>query len=91
MDDWQSFIRAYLEDIHDVGKEFTMGIEGNNCSLRHRIWRVFRRTCCFSKKLRNHWKAFNMAFFISIMGMCDPSAYFVDHHLALIISKIYTR
>ncbi|MDR0629091.1 MAG: IS1 family transposase, partial [Treponema sp.] len=22
-----------------------------------------RRTCCFSKKLRNHWKAFNMAFF----------------------------
>ncbi|MDR0561828.1 MAG: IS1 family transposase, partial [Spirochaetaceae bacterium] len=22
----------------------------------------FRRTCCFSKKLFNHWKAFNMAF-----------------------------
>ncbi|MDR1900712.1 MAG: IS1 family transposase, partial [Spirochaetaceae bacterium] len=22
-----------------------------------------RRTCCFSKKLRNHWKAFEMVFF----------------------------
>ena len=62
-DDWQSFIRAFWEDTHDVGKEFTVGIEGNNCILRHRIRRVFRKTCCFSKKLRNHWKVFNMAFF----------------------------
>ena len=57
-----------------------MGIEGNNSALRQRIRRVFRKTCCFSKKLRNHRKAFNMAFFISIMGTSDPSAYFVDHH-----------
>ncbi|MDR0628883.1 MAG: IS1 family transposase, partial [Treponema sp.] len=62
-DDWQRFIRAFLEDTHDVGKEFTVGIEGNNCALRHRIRRVFCGTCCFSKKLRNHWKACNMAFF----------------------------
>jgi IS1 family transposase/transposase-like protein len=62
-DDWQSFITAFLEDTHDVGKEFTVGIEGNNCTFRHRIRRAFRKTCCFSKKLRNHWKAFNMVFF----------------------------
>ena len=42
-DDWQSFIRAYLEDTHDGGKEFTVGIEGNNCTLCQRIRRVFRR------------------------------------------------
>ncbi|MDR2798186.1 MAG: IS1 family transposase, partial [Treponema sp.] len=28
-----------------------------------RIRRAFRRTCCFSKKVFNHWKAFDMAFF----------------------------
>jgi hypothetical protein len=50
-------------DPHEVGKKHTVGIEGNNCRLRHRIRGVFRRTCCFSKKLYNHWKAFAMAFF----------------------------
>ncbi|MDR1315854.1 MAG: IS1 family transposase, partial [Spirochaetales bacterium] len=40
-----------------------VGIEGNNCRMRHRIRRAFRRTCCFSRKLFNHWKAFDMAFF----------------------------
>ena len=62
-DDRQSFIRAFLEDTHEVGKEFTVGIEGNNSALRHRVRRVFRKTCCFLKKLGNQWKAFNMAFF----------------------------
>jgi IS1 family transposase len=62
-DDWESFLSAFGEDRHEVGKEYTVGIEGNNCRLRHRIRRAFRRTCCFSKKLFNHWKAFNMAFF----------------------------
>ncbi|MDR2535653.1 MAG: IS1 family transposase, partial [Treponema sp.] len=41
---------------------YTVGIEGNNCRLRLRIRWAFRRTCCFSKKLFNHWKAFNMTF-----------------------------
>jgi IS1 family transposase len=62
-DGWQSFITAFLQDTHDAGREFAAGIEGNNCTLRHRVRRVFRKTCCFSKKLRNHWKAFGMAFF----------------------------
>ncbi|KAA6324504.1 hypothetical protein EZS27_026173 [termite gut metagenome] len=62
-DDWQSFITAFKEDNHIVGKAHTVGIEGNNCRLRHRIRRAFRKTCCFSKKLFNHLKAFRLAFF----------------------------
>jgi IS1 family transposase len=44
-DDWDSFLVACAEDGHDVGKAYTVGIEGNNGRLRHRIRRVFRRTC----------------------------------------------
>jgi IS1 family transposase len=62
-DNWDSFLAVFGEDKHMVGKKYTVGIEGNNCRLRHRLRRVFRRTCCFSKSLFNHWKAFNMAFF----------------------------
>ena len=63
MDRWESFTTAFNEDQQLVGKEYTEGIEGNNCRLRHRVRRAFRKTCCFSKKLFNHWKAFSMAFF----------------------------
>jgi len=62
-DEWDSFLTAFNEDEKLVGKKYTVGIEGNNCRLRHRVRRAFRRTCCFSKKLLNHWKAFSMAFF----------------------------
>jgi IS1 family transposase len=62
-DDWDSFLTAFGTDAGLRGKRYTVGIEGNNCRLRHRIRRVFRKTCCFSKKLFNHWKAFSMAFF----------------------------
>jgi IS1 family transposase len=58
-DDWDSFLSAFAEDRHDTGKKYTVGIEGNNCRMRG----TFRRTCCLSRKLRNHWKAFAMAFF----------------------------
>jgi IS1 family transposase len=63
IDKWESFVTTFSEDQGLVGKEYTEGIEGNNCRLRHRVRRAFRRTCCFSKKLFNHWKAFSMAFF----------------------------
>ena len=59
-DDWDSFIKTFAEDAHDIGKEHTAGIEGNNCRLRHRMRRIFRKTCNFSKKLINHFKAFRM-------------------------------
>ena len=63
MDKWDSFRTAFKEDQEIVGKRHTVGIEGNNCRLRHRLRRVFRRSCCFSKKLLYHWKAFSLAFF----------------------------
>ena len=67
-DDWESFKGAFHADNHIIGKENTVGIEGNNCRLRHRIRRAFRKTCCFSKKLFNHLKAFNLAFFYINFG-----------------------
>ena len=67
-DDWYSFKIAFYSDNHIIGKEHTKGIEGNNCRLRHRIKRAFRKTCCFSKKLFNHFKAFDLAFFYINFG-----------------------
>ncbi|MDR1302153.1 MAG: IS1 family transposase [Treponema sp.] len=62
-DGWDSFLATFGGDAHLIGKKYTVGIEGNNCRMRHRIRRAFRMTCCFSKKLFNHLKAFEMAFF----------------------------
>ncbi|MDR0393544.1 MAG: IS1 family transposase [Tannerella sp.] len=67
-DNWESFIIAFRSDNHIIGKRHTVGIEGNNCRLRHRIRRAFRKTCCFSKIIRNHLKAFNLAFFYINFG-----------------------
>jgi len=67
-DSWESFTVAFASDNHITGKINTVGIEGNNCRLRHRIRRAFRKTCCFSKKLYNHLKAFNLAFFYINFG-----------------------
>ena len=44
-----SVLVNFALDNHVTGKENTVGIEGNNCRLRHRIRRAFRKTCCFSK------------------------------------------
>ena len=63
MDYWHSFVSVFADRNKQVGKEYTVGIEGNNCRIRHRVRRAFRRTCCFSKKLANHIKAFDLAFF----------------------------
>lgn len=62
-DTWDSFISGFKGFIQKIGKFFTVGIEGNNCRIRHRIRRAFRRSCNFSKKPKNHFKAFNLAFF----------------------------
>ena len=34
-DSWESFKGAFAADNHIIGKENTVGIEGNNCRLRH--------------------------------------------------------
>ena len=62
-DNWDSFVTAFKEYKQLVGKFFTVGIEGNNCRIRHRVRRGFRRSCNFSKKLENHFKAFDLTFF----------------------------
>ncbi len=67
-DNWDSFQKAFKDDNLIIGKDNIQGIEGNNCSLRHRIRRAFRKTCCFSKKLYNHLKAFVPAFFYINFG-----------------------
>jgi IS1 family transposase/transposase-like protein len=53
-DNWDSFISVFAEDNHLVGKKYTVGIEGNNCRLRHRNKRFVRKTCCFSKSMKYH-------------------------------------
>ena len=67
-DDLSSFAKAFKSYNHIIGKKNTVGIEGNNCRLRHRIRRVFRKTCCFSKKLFNHLKAFKLTIFYINFG-----------------------
>lgn len=62
-DTWDSFITGFKDFVQKTGKFFTVGIEGNNCRIRHRIRRAFRRSCNFSKKLKNHYKAFDLTFF----------------------------
>ena len=62
-DDWSSFIKAFKGVKHIIGKDGTTMIEGTNCTLRTRIRRAVRRTCCFSKKRSNHIKAFILAMF----------------------------
>lgn len=61
-DDWRSFKTAFKNENCKIGKQYTQGIEGNNCRLRHRIRRAFRKTCNFSKKLENHIKHFELVF-----------------------------
>lgn len=60
-DHWESFTKVFQPDRQ--GKFYTVGIEGNNCRLRHRIRRAVRKTCCFSKSLIYHIKAFNLGFY----------------------------
>ncbi|MDR2470236.1 MAG: IS1 family transposase [Tannerella sp.] len=67
-DVWESFLKAFKNDNLIIGKKNIVGIEGNNCRLRHRIRRAFRKTCCFSKKMANHLKAFDLAFFYVNFG-----------------------
>jgi IS1 family transposase len=68
-DDWEAFVKTFAEDPHDIGKRHTVGIEGNNCLLRHRMRRIFRKSCNFSKKLKNHFKAFKMTVYYVNFGL----------------------
>ncbi|TDG95350.1 IS1 family transposase [Cardinium endosymbiont of Culicoides punctatus] len=56
-DNWSAFSKVFSNCCHKIGKQFTRMIEGVNCLFRHRISRFVRKTCCFSKKLKNHINA----------------------------------
>jgi IS1 family transposase/DNA-directed RNA polymerase subunit RPC12/RpoP len=56
-DTWVSFIEVFKNETHRIGKKYTKPIEGINCLFRHRVSRLVRKTCCFSKKLKNHIKS----------------------------------
>ena len=74
-DSWDSFEKVSGGGRHLTGKQYTKGIEGNNCRLRHRNRRFFRKTCCFSKKLRWHWKVFAAVLFYINFGRFLVPAY----------------
>ncbi|PNK61506.1 hypothetical protein A6J60_011950 [Psychrobacter sp. FDAARGOS_221] len=57
-----SFITAFKAVHKRVGKQHTVGIEGNNCRIRQRLRPAVRKTCGFSKKFDNHFKNFDMLF-----------------------------
>ena len=61
-DNWKSFAQVFQNENTAIGKKYTTMIEGINCHLRHRISRLIRRTCCFSKKLSYHIKAIELVF-----------------------------
>lgn len=63
LDNWHSFNIAFKDDKKKIGKYYTLGIERNNCRLRHRIKRVMRNNCSFSKSLEHHKKVFDLVFF----------------------------
>jgi len=73
----KNWVYFYIEHTIKYGEPFfTVGIEGNNCKIRHRIRRGFRRSCNFSKKIENHFKAFDLTFFTSIMASFNVSILF---------------
>jgi IS1 family transposase len=95
-DNWDSFISVFKEYNHITGKKYTKGIEGNNCRLRHRSRRAFRKTCCFSKKFFNHFKVFDLAFFLYQLRVCINLCSIFYNTTKFIISptplvKLYTQ
>ncbi|MDR0707858.1 MAG: hypothetical protein LBF60_08300 [Treponema sp.] len=77
-DDWDGFLSAFAEDRREARKEYTVGMAGNNCRLRRRMRRAFRRACCFSKRLFNHWKVFDMAFFEGYHTLWSAFSFFMS-------------
>ena len=88
MDNWDSFITAFKPDNKRVGKQHTVGIEGNNCRLRHRLRRSVRKTCCFSKSLIITLKYSIWCSFISIMAMSDVSILFRTPPIKIIFLRL---
>jgi hypothetical protein len=59
----ERFIAVFREGRHPAGKRYPMGAKGNSHRPGHRARRAFQWTCCFSKKLADYPKTFDMVFF----------------------------
>ena len=79
MDKWQSFVEIFCSEKSNPGKKYAVGIEGNNCRLRHRIRRIVRKTRCFKRNCYTTSKYLIGLFTTSIMALSSP-AYFSSHH-----------
>ncbi|MDR2792233.1 MAG: hypothetical protein LBB61_01020 [Treponema sp.] len=55
--DWDGFVAAYAEDRHGYEKEYTIGIGGITCRLRHRVRRAFRKPCSLFEEAIQPWKS----------------------------------
>ena len=76
-DNWDSFLTAFDFNFKKVGKRHTVELEGNNNCFRQRLRQVFRKTCCFSKKLTNHLKLLIYCFTMSIMAGCSEHTFYI--------------
>ena len=76
MDNWDSFITAFKPDKKQIGKQHTVGIEGNNCRLRHRLRRAFERPAASQRSLITTLRCLIWYSSMSIMAMSDASILF---------------
>ena len=89
-DNWKTLKKIFKNEPSLIGKEHTQGIEGNNCRLRHRIRRGFRKTCNFSKKEENHIKHFELVFHYINFGFVGHTIYHTLSNTTL-FSNFYFR
>ena len=64
-DDWQSFISVFCSDNHIIEKSHTVGIEGNNCRLKHRIRELLEKFVVSRKKSTIILKLLTWFFYIN--------------------------
>jgi hypothetical protein len=74
-----SFLTAFKDDPHLVGKKYTVGIEGNNCRLRLESGGHLEKLVVFPKNYLTTGRRSIWPFSTSITASFD-SSYFVDHH-----------
>lgn len=67
-DPLDSFVTGFKGFAQPMSEFFNVGIEGNNCAIRHPVWRSIRRSSKFSKKLENHFRVSDLAFFYINQG-----------------------
>lgn len=71
-DHWESFAKAFSDCEHIKGKAFTIGIEGNNCRLRHRAARAWCGVLVAFQSAEYHKKVFDLIFHYVNKGVtCD--------------------